>query len=106
MRFKSLLFMLLLMSAMQLSTAANYPCSGKKGGVSHCAGERFVCNDGSISGSKKMCSANTSQNLVPLLRTNNKDDAACDCRSHHYCTGPRGGQYCLDDQGRKSYRRR
>ena len=37
------------------ATAANYPCSGSKGGVAHCAGDRFVCNDGSISGSKKIC---------------------------------------------------
>ncbi len=35
--------------------AANKPCSGKKGGVSHCSGGKFVCNDGSISGSKKTC---------------------------------------------------
>lgn len=32
------------------------PCSGKKGGISHCSGGKFVCNDGSISGSKKICS--------------------------------------------------
>ncbi|MBM7342723.1 hypothetical protein OMR58_16185 [Erwinia sp. INIA-01] len=37
------------------ATAANTPCSGKKGGISHCAGEKFVCNDGSISKSKKIC---------------------------------------------------
>ncbi|MEJ5063814.1 MULTISPECIES: YdcA family protein [unclassified Erwinia] len=37
------------------ATAANKPCSGKKGGISHCSGEKFVCNDGSISKSKKMC---------------------------------------------------
>ena len=36
--------------------ARNYPCSGKKGGVSHCQGDKFVCKDGTISGSKKMCS--------------------------------------------------
>lgn len=35
--------------------ASNTPCSGKKGGVSHCAGGRFVCNDGSVSASKKIC---------------------------------------------------
>ncbi|MFT2793594.1 hypothetical protein ACMV5I_26545 [Serratia sp. T13T92] len=36
--------------------AANTPCSGKKGGVSHCSGGKFVCNDGSVSKSKKVCS--------------------------------------------------
>lgn len=33
------------------------PCSGKKGGISHCTkGGKFVCNDGTISKSKKVCS--------------------------------------------------
>jgi hypothetical protein len=36
--------------------AANKPCSGKKGGISHCSGDKFVCNDGSTSASKKKCS--------------------------------------------------
>lgn len=37
--------------------AANTPCSGKKGGVSYCQGKKFVCKDGSISGSKRTCNA-------------------------------------------------
>ncbi|HGD4068690.1 TPA: hypothetical protein ACI4QK_001087 [Enterobacter hormaechei] len=41
------------------SFAKNYPCSGKKGGVSHCSSDgKFVCNDGTISKSKKTCSKN------------------------------------------------
>ena len=40
--------------------AANKPCSGKKGGVSHCSGGKFVCNDGTISASKKTCSGSGS----------------------------------------------
>lgn len=32
-----------------------YRCSGSKGGVKHCQAGKFVCNDGSISGSKKIC---------------------------------------------------
>lgn len=32
------------------------PCSGSKGGISHCSGSAFVCNDGSFSQSKKVCS--------------------------------------------------
>ncbi len=36
--------------------AANTPCSGKKGGISHCEGHAFICNDGSVSQSKKNCS--------------------------------------------------
>ncbi len=35
--------------------AANTPCSGKKGGVSHCHNGKFICNDGSMSQSKKTC---------------------------------------------------
>lgn len=38
------------------SYARNTPCSGKKGGVSHCSSGKFVCKDGSISGSKQVCS--------------------------------------------------
>lgn len=37
--------------------AANQPCSRGKGGVSHCQGSQFVCNDGSVSQSKRACSA-------------------------------------------------
>lgn len=33
------------------------PCSGSKGGVSHCEGETFMCNDGSASRSTRSCSA-------------------------------------------------
>lgn len=36
--------------------AANTPCSGKKGGISHCQNGKFVCNNGTISQSKKTCS--------------------------------------------------
>jgi hypothetical protein len=49
-----------LIFAMGISTVAEagkgrQPCSGKKGGVSHCEGSKFVCHDGSISKSKKIC---------------------------------------------------
>ena len=38
------------------SFAKNYPCSGKKGGVSHCTSDgKFICNDGTVSKSKKIC---------------------------------------------------
>lgn len=33
------------------------PCSGSKGGIKHCTAEgKFMCRDGSISASKKVCS--------------------------------------------------
>ncbi len=45
--------------ATQSAYARNYPCSGKKGGVSHCTSDgKFVCNDGTISKSKRICSKN------------------------------------------------
>lgn len=36
--------------------ATNTPCSGSKGGIKACMGEKFLCNDGSTSASKKKCS--------------------------------------------------
>ena len=44
-----------------IALAQNTPCSGKKGGVSHCDGAKFVCNDGSYSRSKKACSAGSDE---------------------------------------------
>ncbi|WP_245507223.1 hypothetical protein [Rhizobium sp. PP-CC-3G-465] len=89
--------------------AGNTPCSGRKGGVDHCQGERFICRDGSISASKKSCSA-THQPLG-LLGTSSQSAPAtgtttCDCRSGTFCTGPRGGRFCLSDSGEKSYLRK
>lgn len=46
---------ILLLSLPTITMAKNHPCSGKKGGVSHCENGKFVCNDGSISKSKKTC---------------------------------------------------
>lgn len=92
--------------------AANKPCSGSKGGISHCQGSKFVCNDGSISGSKKICSGYSSaRGSVGLLGASSSEmspiagESDCSCRSGTYCTGPRGGRYCLSDSGKKSYLR-
>lgn len=46
------------------------PCSGSKGGIAHCTSDgRFVCNDGSLSQSKRFCSgygdAGTRQQVNP-----------------------------------------
>jgi hypothetical protein len=35
----------------QAVTVPNEPCTGKKGGISHCQGDAFICNDGSKSAS-------------------------------------------------------
>ena len=62
--------LLLALFILPLSTiAGGKPCSGKKGGISHCEGSQFVCNNGSISKSNKDCSSyisgNTTQKTVP-----------------------------------------
>ena len=99
----------LLLLATFCAQAANYPCSGSKGGVAHCSGELFVCNDGSISGSKKVCTGpqgggGAMRGLLAPPQAAGAGD--CACRSGRICTGPRGGQYCLSDSGSKSYVRR
>ncbi|PZV40551.1 hypothetical protein B5V02_00495 [Mesorhizobium kowhaii] len=99
----------------QPSQASNTPCSGHKGGVAHCQGRTFVCNDGSVSASKRDCSADkgggSSQGLglvgnedADMTPTDNQSE--CSCRSGHFCTGPRGGHYCITDGGAKSYLRK
>lgn len=30
-------------------------CSGKKKGISHCVGTKFMCNNGTLSKSKEIC---------------------------------------------------
>jgi len=91
--------------------AANQPCSGRKGGISHCQGETFVCNDGSVSASKRSCSASSAGRgfaPAPARRsaTPSAGESPCSCRAGTYCTGPRGGRYCYSDSGRKSYLRK
>lgn len=89
------------------SQAANTPCSGRKGGISHCQGDIFICNDGSTSASKRSCTAymGGSAQLVPRKQVP-ATAGDCSCRSGSYCTGPRGGTYCYSDSGRKSYLRK
>lgn len=79
------------------------PCDGKKGGISHCEGATFVCNDGSVSASKRNCSLERSGNNVVSNFSSAGKGNACSCRTGNYCTGPRGGKYCLTDSGKKSY---
>lgn len=89
--------------------AANTPCSGSKGGIAGCAGDLFLCNDGSISGSKKSCSAYMgSGSALPASRPQQIMDSSgdCLCGTSTLCTGPRGGVYCITPSGKKSYVRR
>ncbi|WP_413817102.1 hypothetical protein [Pusillimonas sp.] len=100
------LFLVFGLALAQSAQAANTPCSGKKGGISHCAAGKFVCNDGSISGSKKICTAPSGQAQGLLAAPKSKSATSCDCRSGTFCTGPRGGTYCYSDSGKKSYVRK
>ena len=58
----------------------NRICSGSKGGISHCQGNKFVCNDGSISQSKQMCKASnystkkSGKDCLTVYGTNDKGD--------------------------------
>ena len=97
----------------QPAFAANTPCSGHKGGISHCQGSTFICNDGSVSASKKNCSAymgGSSDRSLGLIDGESDEmsptsEGGCSCRSGLFCTGPRGGHYCMTDSGQKSYLR-
>lgn len=60
----SLIFAVILLLPLA-SNAANTPCSGKKGGIAHCDGSQFVCNDGSISKSQRNCAAESGGNATP-----------------------------------------
>ncbi|WP_080995566.1 YdcA family protein [Thiopseudomonas alkaliphila] len=107
-------FGLLTLSITTQAIAANFPCSGAKGGISHCNGATFVCNDGSISGSKRNCSAvftgsNSTTNTINRAYSAakaNSGSSNCACGTGNFCTGPRGGVYCITPSGNKSYRRK
>lgn len=88
--------------------AANTPCSGRKGGIAGCDGDLFLCNDGSISGSKKSCTAYMGVGRAPVVAPQQRlqSNGACACGTSTLCTGPRGGVYCLTPSGKKSYVRR
>jgi hypothetical protein len=97
----------------QMAFATNTPCSGHKGGISRCQGSTFICNDGSVSASKKNCAAymsGSSDQPLGLIDGGSGEMSPagageCSCRSGLFCIGPRGGHYCTTDSGRKSYLR-
>ncbi|MDW3711709.1 MULTISPECIES: hypothetical protein [Pseudomonas] len=96
----------------QPAYAGNTPCSGSKGGIARCDGDLFLCNDGSISGSKRSCSSylgssrSTPNQVSPSLRRFADSSSECACGTSTFCTGPRGGVYCMTPGGRKSYVRK
>lgn len=98
--------LLALCLAVPVAQAGNTPCSGRKGGIAGCDGDTFLCNDGSISASKKSCSAQFGgpARAQPLRASGSSE--GCSCGTGQYCVGPRGGVYCLTPSGSKSYKRR
>lgn len=48
-------FILLALLTLPLTGWSAAPCSGNKGGISHCNGSQFVCNDSTVSRSTKDC---------------------------------------------------
>ncbi|WP_082073169.1 hypothetical protein [Pseudomonas sp. LFM046] len=106
------LLALALAALSQQAYASNTPCSGSKGGIARCDGDLFLCNDGSISGSKRSCQAylgtsGSSRNqTTPSLQRFTDSSSECACGTNTFCTGPRGGIYCLTPEGRKSYVRK
>lgn len=66
MQYLSAVVVFLAASVLSLPSYANgrSPCDRGAGGISHCMGQKFVCNNGTISRSKKVCtgaSAGTSK---------------------------------------------
>lgn len=100
------IILLVLVFASSLAPAANTPCSGKKGGIDRCDGDLFLCNDGSISGSKKSCAAMFGEREQVRPQNFLNSDDGCACGTSSFCTGPRGGVYCLTPSGKKSYKRK
>ncbi|WP_123419261.1 MULTISPECIES: hypothetical protein [unclassified Pseudomonas] len=103
--WKPMVLLLLLFTSI-LVQAANTPCSGKKGGIDRCDGDLFLCNDGSISGSKKSCAAMFGERQEARPQNFLQSDDGCACGTSSFCTGPRGGVYCLTPSGKKSYKRK
>lgn len=48
------------------------PCSGSKGGISHCSGALFMCNDGTASQSKRNCAAEGVYTKAPKAQPSGK----------------------------------
>ena len=71
------LFMLVSLSTDAMARG-NRICSGSKGGISHCQGGKYVCNDGSISGTKQICTADrpkkTGKGCLTVYDVNDKGE--------------------------------
>ena len=61
------LLSILLFTLTSFAQAGNLPCSGNKGGINHCDGSKFICNDGTASKSTKDCSVFMGQSTSPEI---------------------------------------
>lgn len=73
--------------------AENTPCSGRKGGVSHCLNDKFVCNDGSISQSNELCVQSDDNYLSQLLPSNQ-----CPCQNSGVNHLSESGEFICNDK--------
>ena len=97
---------LLAICSLAPAQASRQPCDRGAGGVSHCQGDKFVCNDGRISGSKQKCTqaagaagagkATGGAGLTCAGKRYCKDMDSCD-EARHYLT--RCGVRSLDRDG-------
>jgi len=60
------------LSANTASARGREPCSGSKGGISHCSGAIFMCNDGTASQSKRNCAAEGVYTKAPKAQPSDK----------------------------------
>lgn len=59
----------ILFTAQADAARGRQPCSGSKGGIAHCTSEgHFVCNDGSLSQSKRFCSGYGSSEIIKPVK--------------------------------------
>lgn len=56
------------------------PCSGRKGGIAYCSGGKFVCRDGSISQSRRVCSGYDRPTNRARANTDNRQQQATPAR--------------------------
>ncbi|MBI5331865.1 MAG: hypothetical protein HZB71_14790 [Betaproteobacteria bacterium] len=65
------LLLVLYIAAIWAPAEANgrYPCDRGAGGVSHCRGEKFICNNGTVSRSKKVCTGGAGEGRTTRPRS-------------------------------------
>jgi len=44
------------------------------------------------------------EEVAPAVQVESAPAVSCDCAAGAFCTGPRGGRYCLRPDGSKKYR--